>query len=172
MRFFDLNVINFYYDKSQGRHMRLKGHFHTGIVFGICTAVLMNNYHYEQKTTMITSIAAAVGAVAPDFMEMGIIKHRTWTHWPLGWALVLLAAYYGAIYQPENSDFYFGLGGFSMGALLHVLADMPYYKGTPLINPRRRFPTLQLEFEPRLNKLVENVYIVAMIGFTGWFIFG
>jgi len=152
--------------------MRLKGHLHTGIVFAACTGALMNHYHYDNRTAIITAIAGGVGAVAPDFMEMGIIKHRTWTHWPLGWALILVAAYYGVLLQPEYRDIYYGLGGFCMGALLHVLADSPYYKGTPLLHPRKRFPTLQLEFEPRLNKLVENVYIAAMIGITCWIIFG
>lgn len=152
--------------------MRIKGHVKTGICLGGCVGLLMNHYNYDHNIIMVTALASAVGAVAPDFMEMGIIKHRTWTHWPVGWILLLVGSYFGALNHTEGVMYYYGLGGFCIGALLHVLADSPYYKGTPLIHPRRRLPTLQLEFEPRLNKLVEAIYMLAMVSLTLWIIFG
>ena len=152
--------------------MRIKGHIKTGLCLGACIGFLMNHYHYDNKLMLITATASAIGAVAPDFMEMGIINHRTWTHWPLGWGLILIGCYFAVGQYPEYTQFHYGLGGFSIGALLHILADSPYYKGTPLFNPRKRFPTLQLEFDPRLNKFIEAVYMVMMVAITLWIAFG
>jgi membrane-bound metal-dependent hydrolase YbcI (DUF457 family) len=148
--------------------MRMKGHYHTGIAGGICTWLLMNHYQYDNKVALTVSGMFAVGSVAPDYLELGIIKHRTWTHWPVGWILIFMASYYGVTLQNENLLTFYGLGGLCMGAMLHILADMPYYNGTPLFNPRKRFPTFRFKFQPKFNRAIENVYIITMFAGTIW----
>lgn len=78
------------------------------------------------------------GSTAPDWLEMGIIKHRTWTHMAFFWLLMysLSVSLVGRL-EPTNAIACF-LVGFCIGALSHWFGDFGTPMGVPLLNPNQQ----------------------------------
>lgn len=83
--------------------------------------------------------AFIVAARLPDWLEVRkggwtLIKHRAWTHWGLGWALlgVLVLLF---VDEPHAQA---ALTGLALGALVHLLVDWPNPRGVPWLWPTRR----------------------------------
>lgn len=84
------------------------------------------------------------GSGAPDWMELEPIRrgrgrhtwiaHRTLTHWVPAW---LALALYSGWHMAEAPAFALALG-FSIGALIHLAADLPNSLGVPLFWPTWR----------------------------------
>lgn len=79
------------------------------------------------------------GSTAPDWLEFGLIKHRTLTHLPWLWLLMY------AVSVSMVAHFEVGvlaaclITGFCLGALSHWVGDVGTPMGVPLLNPTRRY---------------------------------
>jgi membrane-bound metal-dependent hydrolase YbcI (DUF457 family) len=114
--------------------------------------------------------ALVVGNYFPDFSEMRIIPHRTYTHYPLFYLMIGGAAWVG-LTQPDIlstiivlEPIYFVVAlGFATGALTHIVCDWPFYSGIPLLRPTRRIPLTQFTFDGGLNNSIENVVAFGIV---------
>ena len=76
---------------------------------------------------------AMIGSILPDLLEMGIVRHRTVTHWSPPW-IVLALVFYGACWLSPNVWpylFFF----ICVGALLHLGEDYLSVTGIPFRSP-------------------------------------
>lgn len=80
-----------------------------------------------------TTFMAMLGSIIPDMLEMGIIRHRTVTHWPLPW-IVLAAVSYGVCWASPNIWLYLFFF-ICIGALLHLGEDYLSVTGIPFRSP-------------------------------------
>lgn len=79
------------------------------------------------------TLMAMFGSIIPDLLEMGIVRHRTATHWLPPW-IVLAVLSYGACWYSPNIWLY--LFFFTcIGALLHLGADSLSVTGIPFRSP-------------------------------------
>lgn len=76
---------------------------------------------------------AMIGSIIPDLLEMGIVRHRTVTHWPPPW-IVLALVFYGACRLSITVWPYF-LFFTCIGALLHLGEDYLSVTGIPFRSP-------------------------------------
>lgn len=96
-------------------------------------------------------VGARSGCTAPDWLEFGVIPHRTITHLPLVW-LALIVASVATINQIEPTNFISGvLIGFTLAALSHWVGDVGTPMGVPLVRPSSRV-TLRLWGTGRLSE--------------------
>lgn len=152
--------------------MTLDGHLKTGLAAAICATAYCLTQPEPLPTELMFAfvIALFVGNVFPDFSEMGVIPHRTFTHyWPI-YGVIIVACY---ILLP-NPDYalwaYVGLG-VSIGSLMHILCDWPYYGGIPVFTPRRKVPLLSIEFGGVANRVIEHSVMLLLIIAAGMFVF-
>lgn len=146
--------------------MTLDGHLKTGLMFAL-VAMAQPISLIPDEFKIVFALAIFIGNVAPDFLEMGIIPHRTYTHYPVLW-LTLLGMSYAGI-----SVNYFGeivpaqvcwaLAGLSIGSLWHIVCDWPYYGGVPVFWPTSKIPLFGWEFEGPMNRIFEHSMI--LLGF-------
>lgn len=90
-------------------------------------------------------LAALVGGIsgggAPDWLERKFwspkgglwIRHRTATHWGVGWLSLLAYAYYSLSVHHWSAP----LLGFAAGGVMHLLIDSPNPMGVPWVFQRR-----------------------------------
>lgn len=76
---------------------------------------------------------AMIGSIIPDLLEMGIVRHRTVTHWPPPWIVLALVSY-GAFRHSLNVWTYL-LFFICIGALLHLGEDYLSVSGIPFRSP-------------------------------------
>ena len=57
---------------------------------------------YEYDTVLTLSVMLAIGSFAPDIIELGIIEHRTYTHYHPYYTVIVIASWYA--YQDEFID--------------------------------------------------------------------
>lgn len=81
----------------------------------------------------IPTFMAMFGSIMPDLLEMGIVRHRTVTHWPPPWIVLALVSY-GACRHSPNVLLYF-LFYTCVGALLHLGEDYLSVTGIPFRSP-------------------------------------
>jgi len=79
------------------------------------------------------TLMAMLGSIFPDLLEMGIIRHRTVTHWPTPWIVLALASYGACRFSP-NVWLYL-LFFVCIGALLHMGEDYLSVTGIPFLSP-------------------------------------
>jgi membrane-bound metal-dependent hydrolase YbcI (DUF457 family) len=120
-----------------------KAHHATGFAAGVIAAALVAHadsggpYHV---LTVLAFLAAVSGGTAPDWMELAWwnprkrlwIRHRTLTHWGVGW-LGLLAWSYLLLGTATWAPVAFG---FAAGGVMHLLSDWPNPLGVPWIYGR------------------------------------
>ena len=92
-------------------------------------------------------VGAIIGSTVPDIdIRLGI-PHRTWTHWAPVYAISLgiLSVTPSSVFPsiPAFRDINFSVKNFLMwiliGALLHLLEDLPTTSGIPLLRPTGDF---------------------------------
>lgn len=91
---------------------------------------------YAASGDATASVVASVASVIPDALEMvsfGLIPHRTITHWPYLY-MVLIAFFGGLFYSSGQIQFYFAMF-VSIGCLLHVAEDALSKGGIPFCGP-------------------------------------
>jgi inner membrane protein len=79
------------------------------------------------------TLMAMIGSIIPDLLELGIVRHRTITHWPPPW-IVLALVCFGACRLSLNVWLYF-LFFTCVGALLHLGEDYLSVTGIPFWSP-------------------------------------
>lgn len=123
-----------------------KGHRFTGIGAAAIAAAIIHNIAPNPLSEAFAAFIAANTTTLPDMLEVRryrggrpagtVIPHRTWTHWGLGWVLVILAT---ILYLPSIHPFFvIVLIGSSVGSLMHLLGDAPNPMGVPWILPTWR----------------------------------
>lgn len=139
--------------------MTLDGHLKVGLSSAIFSVFAFHGISIEMQ--LVLAISLFVGNVFPDFSEMGIIPHRTYTHyWPFYVAL-FLAAYWFPGVMPEM--WMYTIMGVSAGALTHIVCDWPYYGGVPLLTPTHKIPLFQIEFGGLSNRVIEHTVVLAIL---------
>lgn len=120
------------------------GHRWTGIGAAFFAAAITRVIGFEDGvlTELIAGVMAAVSCRVPDSIEFPIykngmrtgtlIKHRTLTHWPPLWLLIMAwgchdGTYFGAMAV-----------GVAMGAMTHIFGDAPNPMGIPWFWPTKR----------------------------------
>ena len=112
---------------------------HQGV--GLAAAVAA----YALGVPAVISACSYFGASAPDWMEvpwksnehrLSMIPHRTLTHWPVPWFVLVL---YALLLPPDAVLLSHVLIGFSAGSLLHILMDSMTPMGVPVFVPWRRY---------------------------------
>ncbi len=122
-----------------------KAHHATGWAAGIIAATLAARSTASAGGpyplwTVLTFAAAVAGATAPDWLEVAWwsrtrrlwIKHRTATHWGIGWLLLVAGSYHRLGHDPLAAPLF----GFACGGVMHLLADWPNPLGVPWIAGR------------------------------------
>lgn len=153
--------------------MTLNGHIKTGLALAVVWVFIApNTFDISQQWLLGTALIVMLGALAPDFMEFGVIPHRTITHyWPI-YALIILAMSPGytqdtiiTLFGIEeiSNNFSAGATAFCVGAISHILMDLPFYGGTPLFRPFKKVKTLGLVFDGGYNNTVENIVSVGIV---------
>lgn len=143
--------------------MTLDGHVKVGLVLAPAVFCFSPSLipGIDTFNMLILAIFVLLGSVFPDFSEMGVIPHRTYTHfWPL-YLVPAMASYY--FLQSDGVSMYSLAGlGLSSGALIHILCDWPYYGGCPLFSPKRKVALFRITFEGAGNRVLEY----GVIGFV------
>lgn len=151
--------------------MTLDGHIKVGLAT-IPLAMLVSPYYIDGLSPwalFVLSVSAFLGNLFPDFSEMNIIPHRTFTHY---WPVYLGSGWFFFQVLAANPETFWALGGLgiSAGALMHILCDWPYYGGCPLINPKRKLPLFGLTFDGGLNRPVEYAVILVCLLVAGFMV--
>lgn len=79
------------------------------------------------------TLMAIFGSILPDLLEMGIVRHRTATHWPTPWVVLAIVSYGACRLSPTiwlYLIFYTGIG-----AVLHLGEDYLSVTGIPFRSP-------------------------------------
>lgn len=76
---------------------------------------------------------AMIGSIIPDLLELGVVRHRTITHWPPPWIVLTLVSY-GAFRHSLNVWTYL-FSFICFGALLHLGEDYLSVSGIPFRSP-------------------------------------
>src|SRR6185369_5836076 len=80
------------------------------------------------------TLMAMLGSIMPDLLEMGIIRHRTVTHWPPPWIVLALLSFGSCRLSPNVWLYLFFF--ICIGALLHLGEDYLSVTGIPFRSPR------------------------------------
>lgn len=88
---------------------------------------------YAVTGAYFPTLMAMVGSILPDVVELGIVRHRTATHWPPPW-LALAVLSYGACWFCPNIWLYLFFFIW-IGALLHMGEDYLSITGIPFRSP-------------------------------------
>ena len=84
-------------------------------------------------------VAMVLGSTAPDYLEFGRIKHRTFTHLPWLWVFCY------ALGVSVTSHFNMGLvascmvAGICLGAISHWVGDLGTPMGVPILTTKKRY---------------------------------
>lgn len=146
--------------------MTLDGHLKTGLAMSLAWCSIATSMIPGIEATIIYSVALVIfiGNIAPDFMEMGIIPHRTYTHFHI-YYLIVLALCAGMELSVEipfaealafEQSTLLMISGFCAGALSHIICDAPYYGGVPIFRPKRKIRFTGVEFDQYMNRIIEH----------------
>jgi inner membrane protein len=94
---------------------------------------------YAMTGSYFPTIMAMIGSIIPDLLEMGIVRHRTVTHWPPPWIILALVSYGACRLSPKVWLYLFFF--ICIGALFHRGEDYLSVTGIPFRlpgSPRRR----------------------------------
>jgi len=79
------------------------------------------------------TLMAMLGSIMPDLLELGIIRHRTVTHWPPPWIVLALLSFGACRFFPNVWLYLFFF--ICIGALLHLGEDYLSVTGIPFRSP-------------------------------------
>lgn len=125
------------------------GHHLTGIAAGCLAACCL--WPAQADLALLAIPAGYAGGTAPDWLEIAhaeysqkyrryvrrsVIPHRTITHWWPLWLIVLSIGFY-LFHQTGRESIMAGIMiiGFSAGAWMHLLMDIPNPSGIPIKTP-------------------------------------
>jgi hypothetical protein len=152
--------------------MTLDGHIKTGLAYGTVglTFFITGEVGVSTQTAILLFVAFVIGNVGPDLSEMGIIPHRTYTHFPWFYILIVIATSLGLEFtgyqQYEVGAFgtlglTFGLG-YALGCLFHIICDIPY-GGIPYFKPWKKIALFFVKFDSVTNKIIEHAAIIIAL---------
>lgn len=121
-----------------------KAHIATGWAAGLMAAAMVTRAGTSgafHVWAFLSLAAGILGSTAPDWLEVAFwtrrrklwIRHRTATHWGLGWIGLLLWSYYGLQAHAWSALTL----GFAAGGIMHLLSDTPNPRGIPWIYKHR-----------------------------------
>lgn len=160
---------------KKGFCMTFDGHIKVGMSLALAfvgTSSFWMSTEWEASSILMAGILLFFGNLAPDLLEFKVIPHRTYTHFPWYYALIIAGAYtlgysdssiiitLASSWDPVWSLY---IISFSIGAIIHILCDWPYYGGIPLFSPRRKVALFGLTFESPANKWLENAFIATSL---------
>jgi membrane-bound metal-dependent hydrolase YbcI (DUF457 family) len=145
--------------------MRILGHIKVSLGLAVASFSLGSYMGYDYLVNLTLAISLAIGSIAPDFTEFGVIKHRTYTHYPPFYIAIIFASYYYYYEGVLTEITYMVIMGYAVGSLVHILCDWPYYRGIPLLFPTKQVKLFGLHFNHTLNLLLERIALV-IIGIT------
>lgn len=88
---------------------------------------------YAVTGSCFPTCMAMIGSIIPDLLEMGIVRHRTVTHWPPPWIVLALVSYGACRHSPNVWMYLFSF--ICIGALLHLCEDCLSVSGIPFRSP-------------------------------------
>ncbi|SNB45444.1 hypothetical protein SAMN06269301_0857 [Geobacter sp. DSM 9736] len=88
---------------------------------------------YAVTGSCLPTLMAILGSLVPDLLEMGIVRHRTFTHWPPPWIGFVVVSY-GACWLSPKIWLYLCFY-ICIGALLHLGEDYLSITGIPFRSP-------------------------------------
>jgi hypothetical protein len=120
-----------------------KAHRATGLAAGVIAASIVAHIGAAGPLyvwALLSFITAVAGSTAPDWLEVAWwsrkhrlwVKHRTVTHWGIGWISLLVYSYRWLGHDWLAAPAF----GFACGGLMHLLADWPNPRGVPWIAAR------------------------------------
>ncbi len=98
---------------------------HHKLTTGACIYAVTGGY--------LPTLMAMLGSILPDLIEVGIVRHRTATHWPTPWIVLALVSYSGCWFFP--AIWLYLLFFIGIGALLHMGEDYLSVTGIPFRSP-------------------------------------
>jgi len=129
-------------------------------------AAFINQYagFEESRIPLAAAISAAcvAGAIFPDIdMKILTIRHRTITHWPVPYLILVTLAWW----HLKTALYYFLLG-----ALLHLLIDSFTQAGIPIFSPHGKRYGLRYIKNRGVDSFFVCIGILCFISFL-WFLF-
>lgn len=153
--------------------MTLDGHIKTGLTSAIVFLSTLPGWlsdAWTQPEILISALILFIGNLAPDFLEMKIIRHRTYTHFIWYYLIIGAIAYFlglsGLSLEPDAVSWWdptwsLYILAFCLGCITHILADWPFYGGVPLFRPRSQVALTRITFESTANSLIEHSVVVV-----------
>lgn len=83
-------------------------------------------------------LGAHAGSTAPDWLEFGVVRHRTLTHLPWLWILMYALSVSMVVHYNLGILAACAVTGFCLGALSHLFGDYGTPMGIPLVTPSKR----------------------------------
>lgn len=153
------------------------GHRWIGAISGLAVfSYLTEIKQIGAVVALIASYAFYKGNTAPDFLEITnpnpfsrkrspVFKHRTLTHCLSLWLLLFGLSLY--LYTYIHTYFIFSVC-FCLGALLHLLFDIPNPQGIPLFLPYEKRFSLNLWQSGKME--IPSIFMVSVIAisFCSW----
>ena len=109
---------------------------------------------------------AMIGSIIPDLLEMGILRHRTATHWPPPW-IVLAVFSYGACWYSPNIWLYLFFF-ICIGALLHLGEDYLSVTGIPFRSPHGARKGAGLYVTGTMGEAVLVMLVTGLLLLIAW----
>ncbi len=112
------------------------------------------------------TLMAMLGSIVPDLLEMGIVRHRTATHWPPPW-IVLAAVSYGVCWFSPCIWLYLFFF-ICIGALLHLGEDYLSVTGIPFRSPGSPRKGAKIYVTGTMRETVLATFIAGLFLFIAW----
>lgn len=113
-------------------------HRQFGYAWAAGAAVVMSPF-WGLMGCLALFVGVRPGSTAPDWLEFGLIKHRTLTHLP--WLWVLMYAVSVSMVSHYDIGVFVSclVTGFCIGAISHLVGDIGTPMGVPLFSPSKRY---------------------------------
>jgi len=121
---------------------------------------------YTATGDLVATAVAAVSSVLPDFDFIIGIQHRTYTHWPYPY-LVIIGVLFLVYSIVDSLAAYYAAFVFA-GCLLHVMADALSKGGVPLRLPTTPPVGLNLYKLKYPSEYITAAFIVVVFGVIAW----
>ena len=109
---------------------------------------------------------AMIGSILPDLLEMGIVRHRTATHWPPPWIVLSLVSYETCRLFPNVWMYLFSF--ICIGALLHLGEDYLSVTGIPFLSPGSRRRGAELYVTGTMGEAILVMLVTGLFLLLAW----
>lgn len=147
--------------------MTLDGHIKTGLAATLLLSQLIPLHltgMIEPTVLPWLLVAFFLGNIGPDLTEMGIIPHRTYTHYPWFY-LLAIGGLSGALYwdhAPFSAVINWAIIAYCSGCLCHIVCDMPY-GGIPYLRPTQKVTLMRVQFDSTMNRVIEHSALSVLL---------